>query len=195
MLYLVRHGQTEFNLEGRYQGALDSSLTELGVAQAKAMGRLLKTLIGDPAQWELIVSPQGRARHTAQLVADACGFAGEPFVEPRIREISLGLWDGSLRAEREAELSPSIPAWERHFHAAGGETFEALSGRLGEWLGEATRAPERNIVAVSHGMAGRVIRGLYANLSREQMLTLDVPQDAVFRLHGGKIERIDVGDL
>src|SRR5690349_5479733 len=98
MLYLVRHGQTEFNVEGRYQGALDSALTELGVSQAKAMGRLLKTLIGDPVGWEMIVSPQGRAVHTARLLCEASGFAVDHAVEPRIREISLGEWDGSLRA-------------------------------------------------------------------------------------------------
>ena len=72
----------------------------------------------------------------------------------------------------------------------GGETFEAISARIGDWLSELDGSGRR-IVAVSHGMAGRVLRGLYAGLSRQAMLELPVPPDAVFRLSHGRIERID----
>ena len=65
-----------------------------------------------------------------------------------------------------------------------------MAARLGDWLGEAT-AGGRDLVVVSHGVAGRILRGLYAGLSREEALALDVPQDAVFRLEGGRVERID----
>ncbi|MGH6997837.1 MAG: phosphoglycerate mutase family protein, partial [Phenylobacterium sp.] len=62
MIYLVRHGQTHFNAEGRMQGHLDSPLTALGRAQASAIGRLLRDLIGKADGWRLVSSPLGRAQ-------------------------------------------------------------------------------------------------------------------------------------
>ena len=69
MIYLVRHGRTEFNAEGRFQGHCDSPLTPLGVAQAHRYGELLARLIGDPADWTLGSSPLGRAVATAEIIA------------------------------------------------------------------------------------------------------------------------------
>jgi probable phosphoglycerate mutase len=76
------------------------------------------------------------------------------------------------------------------FHAPGGETYEVFSSRLGEWLTEAARSAEP-LVAVSHGGASRVMRGLYLGLPMMEALALPMPQDAVFRLANGEVERID----
>ena len=189
-LYLVRHGQTEFNLAGRYQGALDSPLTSLGVEQAGQMGALLATLV--PAETPIVSSPLGRARHTAEIIAET-GSLSLPTFDARLAEVSLGVWDGMT----DEDIDFTFPGardgttrWDWYFAAPDGERYEAIAARLSEWLGEAT-ASERPLVAVSHGVAGRVIRGLYAGLDRNETLKLDVPQDAVFRLAGGRIERID----
>ncbi|MFA5503397.1 MAG: histidine phosphatase family protein, partial [Bacilli bacterium] len=109
--------------------------------------------------------------------------------DPRLREISLGEWDSLAIDEVVHKLPPGASVWERQLHAPGGEPFEAIAARVGEWLAEVDGSGRR-IVAVSHGMAGRVLRGLYGGLSRQAMLELDVPQDAVFRLADGRIERI-----
>ncbi|HEY9217713.1 MAG TPA: histidine phosphatase family protein [Phenylobacterium sp.] len=188
MIYLVRHGQTEFNLVRRYQGALDSPLTEQGVGQARRIGALLGSLVGGQPGWELVASPQGRAWRTAELVNETLGLALTP--EPRLREISLGSWDGRLISEVEARLPPEADPWERFFYSPDGDSYETIAERVLEWLGE-VEASGRKVVAVSHGVTGRIIRGLYGRLSRPDMLTLAVPQDAVFRLDGGRIERID----
>lgn len=187
MIYLVRHGQTEFNLARRYQGALDSPLTDHGVRQAERVGRRLRTLLEGESGWELVASPQGRARRTAEIVNAALGLPMSH--DPRLREISLGEWDGLAIDEVVHKLPPGASVWERQLHAPGGEPFEAIAARVGEWLAEVDGSGRR-IVAVSHGMAGRVLRGLYGGLSRQAMLELDVPQDAVFRLADGRIERI-----
>lgn len=186
-LYLVRHGQTEFNLARRYQGALDSPLTALGVQQAGRMGELLATLV--PPGTPLVSSPLGRARHTAELIAATAGLA-RPTLDPRLAEVSLGVWDGLT----DEDIDFAFPGardgtsrWDWYFAAPDGESYDAMAARLGEWLAEA-KGP---LVAVSHGVAGRVIRGLYAGLDRDEALKLDVPQDAVFRLAEGRIERID----
>ena len=188
MIYLVRHGQTEFNLARRYQGGLDSPLTEAGADQARRVGALLRGLLADHAGWELVASPQGRARRTAAIINAQLGL---PVTEDaRLREISLGAWDGLPIDEVRHRSPPGAGIWERQLHAPGGESFEAISARIADWLAEVDGSGRR-IVAVSHGMAGRVLRGLYGRFSRQAMLELDVPQDAVFRLHDGRIERFD----
>jgi probable phosphoglycerate mutase len=60
-----------------------------------------------------------------------------------------------------------------------------------EWLDDLPPEPARRVIAVSHGMTGRVLRGVYAGLPAEHLLGLGAPQDAVFRLRAGRIERID----
>lgn len=189
-LYLVRHGQTEFNLAGRYQGALDSPLTALGVTQAGRMGALLATLV-DP-DTPVVSSPLGRARHTAEIIAHAASLTGPTF-DPRLVEVSLGAWDGMT----DEDIDFAFPGarggtsrWDWYFASPDGERYEAMAARLSHWLAEAT-ASNAPLVAVSHGVAGRVIRGLYAGLERDEALKLDVPQDAVFRLTDGLVERID----
>lgn len=187
MIYLVRHGQTEFNLARRYQGGLDSPLTAQGHSQARRIGALLGELL-DGEGWAMASSPQGRARRTAEIINEGLGL---PLgFDPRLREISLGAWDGLLIDEVHDRAPPNVDVWERQLHAPGGESFEAIAARIADWLAEVDGSGRR-IVAVSHGMAGRVLRGLYGGFSRQAMLELDVPQDAVFRLHEGRIERFD----
>ncbi len=186
MIYLVRHGQTEFNREGRFQGALDSPLTPLGVEQGAALGRLIAEIA--PRETPIVSSPQGRAVHTAGLIQEAGGFTGGLTIDDRLREISVGEWDGRLRSEI-ADTFPGPRPNDWFFHAPGAETFASMSERLGGWL--AGQNPERAVICVSHGMSGRILRGLYGGLSREEMLALEVPQDAVFRLVEGIVQRFD----
>jgi probable phosphoglycerate mutase len=191
MIYLIRHGRTEFNLEGRFQGHGDSPLTDLGLQQAQANGALLKRLIDDPSGWRLDCSPLGRAAHTARIIAEVAGLAA-PIPDDRLREVALGSWEGLT----EEDISIAYPGAARgatrydiFFRSPDGEGFEALRARLKSWLDEALADP-RPRIAVSHGVAGRVLRGLYAGLDREVMLRLPAPQDSVFRLEHGRIEQI-----
>jgi broad specificity phosphatase PhoE len=191
MIWLVRHGQTEFNATGRIQGAKDSPLTELGVEQGKRIGARLREVV--PADARIIASPLGRTQHTARLIREASGLAAPIETDARLAEISLGKWDGMLKDDIRA-MSPDYDAgarrWSWFFDAPGGDSHEALVERLGAWLEEA-RADAGPIVAVSHGVAGRILRGLFLQLPRDEALMLDIPQDAFFRLSQGQIERID----
>lgn len=195
MIYLVRHGQTEFNRERRIQGHVDSPLTELGVRQAHAVGRLLRDLIRDPVGWRIVSSPLGRARSTAEIIAAKLG--GLPVeLEPRIQEMSWGSHDGRLRAELVAEHPETFGKTGWAFDAAtDGETYDVVTARVGDWLASLPPEPERRIVAVSHGISGRVLRGLYANLDRDEAGQQDVPQDAVYLLQHGGVGRIDCEPL
>jgi probable phosphoglycerate mutase len=191
MIYLVRHGQTAFNLERRLQGHVDSELTPLGLAQAAAVGELLAGLAADDdgPPWRLVSSPLGRARRTADIIGRRLGLAVE--TEPRLIELSWGDWDGRLRIELEARHPDAFADSGWAFRASAGESFEAVAARMADWLASLPPEPERRVVAVSHGVAGRVLRGVYAGLSREATISQDVPQDAVFRLAGGAIARIE----
>jgi len=191
MIYLIRHGRTEFNAEGRFQGHCDSPLTPLGLQQAAANGALIKSLIGDPSGWRLETSPLGRALHTAEIIAEAAGLAA-PIPDDRLCEVGLGSWDGLT----EEDISLTYPGAARgatrydiFFRSPDGEGFEALQARLKSWLDEAL-SDRRPRIAVSHGVAGRILRGLYAGLDYEVMIKLPAPQDGVFRLADGRIEEI-----
>lgn len=191
-LYLLRHGETLWNRERRLQGRADSPLTERGEAQVRAMAeRLAAELDGQPPP-RLACSPLGRARRSAALVAERLGWPPERFaVEPCLAEIAFGHWDGLTweeiqRDHGEEQRRRAADRW--NVAVGGGESFAAAGERVRPWL--AAIAPAEVVVAVCHGALGRVIRGLYGGLPPAETLALDEPQDAFFRLSGGRIERL-----
>jgi broad specificity phosphatase PhoE len=188
-ILLVRHGETEWNLQRRYQGKSDSPLTQRGVAQAHAIGQFLQTL-PDVEAASIVASPLGRARHTGEIIRRYIAADAELAVDDRLRELSLGSWDG-LTYQQIAMRSPGVfdgdGRYEWYFRAPDGERYDAFVARLAEWLGGCGSV--RCLVAVTHGIVTRVLRGLYAGLPREVALTLPVSQDKVFRLADGLIEQ------
>jgi broad specificity phosphatase PhoE len=190
-ILLVRHGETEWNLARRYQGWSDSPLTARGLAQAEAIGRYLCT-DPDAAGATIIASPIGRARRTAEIIRDCLGRAAPMRFDERLREISLGSWDG-LDRDEIAVLAPGIfdgdGYHEWYFRAPDGETFDVFSGRIAAWLAE---TEGQRLIVVSHGVVTRVLRGLYAGLPRAVALSLPVPQDRIYRLAAGAIEEIEI---
>lgn len=188
MLYLIRHGETAWNAAGRYQGALDSPLTERGRRQAALIGDALAARL-DPsaAPLKAYVSPLGRTRETAAIIARRAALDIQ--FEPRIAEVSLGPWDGLTDFEIDMEHPGARAGANRHdwyFRAPGGETLESVLRRVTSWLNSVS-APA---VVISHGLAGRIIRGVYLGLSDAEMLRLPVPQDGYFSLTDGRAEFI-----
>jgi broad specificity phosphatase PhoE len=191
-ILLVRHGETEWNLQRRYQGRSDSPLTERGIAQAHAIGRLLGTL-PDAASARIVTSPLGRARRTAEIIRQHLPAAPEPRLDDQLHELSIGSWDGLTYHEIATRVPGVFDGEGRHewyFRSPDGERYEAFAARIGDWL----HAPGEIcfLVVVTHGIVTRVLRGLYANLPRGVALVLPVPQDKIFRLSGGAIEEIAV---
>src|SRR5581483_7504765 len=151
MIYLIRHGQTEFNREDRVQGRVDSPLTELGVAQARAMGERLAALRrAEGGDWALQTSPLGRARQTAALIAEVAGLA-EPVVDERLIEVGYGEFEGFTREELDRRW-PQFAGVNGIFgRAPGGESYDALSARAAAWLADAEAdSARRRILAVTH---------------------------------------------
>lgn len=191
MIYLARHGQTEWNAEGRMQGRMDSPLTPLGVRQATAMGQLIAELIArdPPARWRLVASPLGRVRSTAEAISRRLGLPIELY--ERLTEVAFGEWEGALRSDISARHPEVFATRQWNFSAPGGETFEDVWARVSAWLADQPPEPEPRTIAVSHGVAGRLLRGAYGRLERQNTLNQDVPQDAIYRLVDGNIHKLD----
>jgi broad specificity phosphatase PhoE len=193
-ILLLRHGETAWNLERRFQGRFDSPLTERGAAQARAVGKLLAAL-PEAASAPIVASPQGRARRTAEIILEQRGAPGELRLDDRLRELSLGSWDGLTYGDVE-KRSPGLfdgdGRYEWYFRSPDGESYDAFARRIADWLTELD--PSLPIVVVAHGLVSRVLRGLYAALPRAVALTLPVRQDRIFRLSSGMIEEIRVPD-
>jgi probable phosphoglycerate mutase len=167
-------------------------LTERGIAQAHAIGRLLRTL-PDAASARIVASPLGRARRTAEIIREHLPAAPELRVDDRLRELSIGSWD-ALTYHEIGTRAPGVfdgeGRYEWYFRSPDGERYEGFTARVREWLH--TSGESCFLIVVTHGIVTRVLRGLYANLPREVALVLPVLQDKIFRLSGGAIEEIAV---
>jgi probable phosphoglycerate mutase len=193
-IYLARHGETVWNRDGRFQGRLDSPLTQRGLDQARRMGETLAQRIPrhERAEWIIVTSPLGRAQHTARIIASILGLAGADMeTEARLAEVDIGSWAGLDMAEIEACSPGALDGSTRHdwhFRAPDGESHAAMSGRIADFLAAASR--RERLIIVAHGVTLRVLRGLYLGLSGETALQLESPQDAIFRLRGGGVDEI-----
>lgn len=178
-LVVLRHGETEWNRAGRWQGHLDSPLTPEGEAQARAMGELLRDMgLGGPG-WARRVSPTGRARRTAELLD-----LGHPFEEdPDLREIGVGAFAGHTRDEIRAESGLPDTAGFLEFYAAapGGEGLEALWHRVGRVL-DRLSGPT---LIVTHGITSRFLRARALGLPIDRVLDVPGGQGVVHRVEGG----------
>jgi len=185
-VFLVRHGETAWNAKGRFQGQLDSPLTPHGREQAAQNGKLLAVAVAGRGAVAMHVSPLGRAQQTAAIIR-AHGTYASSVDEPRIQEVTTGAWDGLTHADIEAGwpgLLDGATAFDWYFRAPDGETYEAAVTRVRFWLD----AVDGSVVAVSHGLVGRLVRGAYLGLPRQETLVLPVPQDVVWRLAHGRVE-------
>lgn len=147
---ILRHGETQWNIERRFQGQLDSPLTPQGIAQAVAVGEYLK----DEAYDYICCSDLGRSVQTATIIAQKLGLAINTDV--RLRERHLGVAQGLMREEFKARY----PDLERQFAAntvnlviPGGESICQCDERVGSWMAElATSHPGQRILAITHGL-------------------------------------------
>ena len=168
-IWLLRHGETDWNRLGRLQGSLDAPLTARGRVQAARAGAILRANgVGAPA-W---TSPQPRARRSAALA----GLAATP--DPRLREVGLGRWEGQHLAVIDP---PPGLAWK--FEAPDGESRAAVAARVAGFL-QTLRGPA---VVVTHGVTGIVLRALATGAADWD--ALEDRQGVVYHLADGR-ERV-----
>ncbi len=195
-LYLVRHGETEWNLAQRRQGRADSPLTERGMAQAHSAARALCHELGASSEVRLVSSPIGRALGTARVIAAELGL-DESSVEcdELLAECDLGDWTGLTSPEVEARDPGALARRERdkwNFRIPGGESYVDVAARARRWLGTCDVRPT---IAVTHEMIGRTLCGEVQGLAAECVLALRLDHGRVQKLAGRtREELVDPGE-
>ena len=172
--YLVRHGESVSNLEGRVQGQADVELSDLGRVQARQVAlwsrRLAASSSGGPLTiGEVWSSPLRRARETAAEIAAALGLP--VMIEEGLCELHAGIFQGHLWADLEAEFPDEVARWRSgdvHYAIPGGESRAQLAarGRTALELLAARETP--GMIVVAHG--GVLTAALGSMLGREHPL-------------------------
>jgi probable phosphoglycerate mutase len=179
--FLLRHGQTEWNLEGRLQGRLDSPLTEKGRSQALLQRDILKAVFAAYPQISIQSSPLERAHQTAITAAEG----RDVVTHDLLMEVSAGRWEGRLRADIVAERGGSADEkdmFDLFLSAPDGEGAKALDARCRAYLSSVTGPT----VIVSHGVVSAFMRGLIRGLSLTEIAQLSHLQGVVFALDAGQ---------
>jgi probable phosphoglycerate mutase len=181
-IYFIRHGETDWNAQARYQGQADIAMNETGRAQARRNGERLRVLLPEIAHADFVASPLARARETMRIVRDTLGLAPDDFqIDDRITEAHYGHWQGTLAADLAGIDAEGMQARIRdpfRWRPRGGESYEDLMARAVPWLDTI----KRDTVVVSHGGVSRVLRGHILGLEPMTVPGLDVPQDRILVL-------------
>lgn len=194
LLYVIRHGQTDWNAAGRYQGQKDIPLNNHGRAQAARNGMGLATHLAElgvkPASLTFLSSPLGRACETARLVRQACSLEGSGFGRDAcFAEAAYGDWEGLTLDEARLALPGDFErrrADRVNFVPTGGESFADLQKRV---LSGLATLGERQVL-ICHGGVVKVIWGAYLGLPATEAQLLDIRQDRVFRFTPGDLSLI-----
>jgi broad specificity phosphatase PhoE len=189
-LYFLRHGETDWNAERRYQGQVDVPLNDTGRAQAKRNGQALRAFLPAIAIAQFISSPLGRARETMELLRAELGLVPDQYaIDPRLAELSYGSWEGQL--QDDLPRLDAVGVAERakdpfHWRPSGGESYADLLKRTIDWLATINH----DTVVASHGGVSRCLRAHVLGLDETTIPDLESPQDRVLVLRYGRMEWI-----
>jgi broad specificity phosphatase PhoE len=190
-LYVVRHGETEWNRNRRIQGRTDIPLNAAGLAQAAAVARRLRQIVDAPEAFDFHCSPLGRARQTMAPILSGFGLPEtHAHYDERLMERSFGAYDGQTWPELfAAGIDPDRdPEAYFDWRPEGGESFADVTDRVGAWLA----GVRRPAIVVSHGGVSRVLRGLMLGLAKAEIVHLDVPQRRFYRIAGREVSWFDL---
>ncbi len=192
-LYYIRHGETEWNASGRFQGWRDIPLNDKGRAQAAQAGGILRDLLArerrEHALLPFIASPLGRARETMELLRASLGAPREGYAtEDRLRELGFGRWEGMTLAEMAAD-DPAIfearNADKWGVASPEGESYAHLQARVGAWL-ESLR---QDAVVVAHGGTMRALMVARGVESGAEAAERYIEQGVVYVFEGNRLTK------
>jgi probable phosphoglycerate mutase len=166
-LYLTRHGQTQWNIEGRMQGSKDSPLTELGINQAIQLGKWIKETKIDV----VYSSSSERAQHTSRLVIGDRELKIIPMDE--LKEMNFGFWEGiTFDVIREKHLEQFDAFWNTPHLLKDfpGETFEEFKKRVVTAInGILSENEGKDILVVAHALVIKVLMSYFENIPLEKL--------------------------
>ena len=193
LIYYVRHGQTDWNAEMRFQGQRDIPLNDTGRAQAACFGTKLRALIDQTEDFEFISSPLSRARETMEILRGQMGLVPNEYtLDDRLIEVSYGALEGVTQPDlkirdRELYYFRKQNAWT--FRPENGESQEDVLQRASAWSSDLKR--DQNYVVTAHGAVGRVLRHHLAGVPTDEVARYAFPQDKIFLFTGGTEQIID----
>jgi probable phosphoglycerate mutase len=193
VLFCVRHGETDFNVEGRLQGRRDTALNPRGQRQAATCGDLLHDLFAREARCAAdlayVSSPLRRARHTMEILRATLGLEPAAYaVDDRLMEISYGEWEGLTLPEIDARMPGMLAARERDkwgFAPPGGESYRELTRRTAEWYAAVTR----DTVVAGHGGGIRALMALFDVVPETEATRVPIAQGVVYVFAKGTMAR------
>jgi probable phosphoglycerate mutase len=192
-IYYIRHGETEWNAAGRFQGWRDIPLNDKGRAQATQAGEILRELLTrdkrDVAALPFVASPLGRARETMDLLRTALGAPREGYaLDERLREVGYGEWEGLTLSEMEAahpEIFKARNADKWNVAAPGGESYFDLAARVHDWLASVKEAS----VVVAHGGTLRALMTVIGTDLPARAVEQYIEQGVVYVFEDGKLAK------
>ena len=190
-LYFVRHGETDWNREGRLQGQRDIELNAVGRRQAAACGAILGDLLRRigrrPDEFAYVSSPLSRARETMVLMREGLGLDPAPNqIDPLLQELSFGDWEGETIAEIRARDPAALAARERDkwsFEPPHGESYARLSERVGAWYASL----KQDTVAVAHGGTARALMVVLGLVPSTTAPLIEVQQGVVYAFEADRV--------
>lgn len=186
-LYFIRHGQTDWNLEHRFQGQTDIPLNDKGRAQATRNGLALADLLEDPQALHYVSSPLWRTRETMHIIRRHLGLPEGGFVtDDRLKELSFGRFEGMTRKEMALADQARHDAFFRDPETnapPGGETHAQLRARTQSFVND---LPGPSVI-VAHGGNYRILLRLACGVDVEESFVRPVPQDKVVLVRDGGV--------
>ncbi len=183
-IFFIRHGETDWNAEGRLQGQHDIPLNARGVGQAQNAGRILAKLVAQPGHLPWLVSPLTRTRNTAEhargcLRLDPRGYE----TDDRLMEIRFGDWEGLTWPEvtaRDPQGAAAREADKWGFRPPAGESYGDLVARIAPFFD----ALAGDSVVVAHGGVARALLAHRCDVPAERAPHLDIWQGRVLVIQG-----------
>jgi probable phosphoglycerate mutase len=190
LIYMIRHGQTDWNAEIRLQGQKDIPLNDTGRTQAAGNGVALARILGAKAgTFDFVTSPLGRTRETMEILRAAMGLEPSGYrIDERLKEVSFGDWEGSTLEELEASVPGRVAEreaskWDFIPPGADAESYEILSWRIASWMKDV----DRPTVCVSHGGVIRSVFKLLGAMTSEEAAMGAIPQDRILLIKDGSV--------
>jgi broad specificity phosphatase PhoE len=178
-LYFVRHGETDWNAERRYQGQTDVPLNERGRTQSRRNGEAMRAFLPGIAGADFVASPLSRAQQTMQILRASLGLDPNGYrVDSRLLELSYGSWEGKLQDDLPHTDPQGLADRQSdpfRWRPVGGESYADLLKRTINWV----ETLERDTVVASHGGVSRCLRAHLLGLDPATIPDLESPQDQV----------------
>jgi broad specificity phosphatase PhoE len=192
-IYYIRHGETGWNAEGRFQGSKDIPLNELGRVQAVAAGGILARLLAqqgrEAASLPYVASPLGRARMTMELARGALQLPPADYgIDDRLREIGYGQWEGLTLPEMQLNDAATfalrqVDKWS--IAAPSGESYASVTSRIRDWFDSIAV----DTVVVAHGGTMRALMVVLGVASPLEAADTPIGQGVVYVFKDGELTK------